>query len=90
MFIIFNRKVANISIIHLSSEKTMKLTKSEIEYVKETCSFYTDARMATELTRIRYESDISDSVSLDMVRKARYKLGVKKKRGRGKCELEDD
>ena len=67
----------------------MKLTKQELIFVKDTCEFFSDERAAIELNRIRNEIGINKSVTIDMVRKARYKMGLKKKPGRGRCELDD-
>lgn len=60
----------------------MKLTESEIQFIKETYTFYPDSRIVTELNRIR--GGLGESfVTIDMVRKARYKLGIKKGGERG-------
>ena len=62
--------------------------QAEKQYIEKTCNLYKDERIAHELTRIRYEIGVRDSVTIDQVRKARYKMGIQKKRGRGKCQIE--
>ncbi len=64
----------------------MKLSSQEKTFVEKMCNIYKDARLADELTRIRFEMGIRDRVTIDQVRKARYKLGISKKHGRGKCQ----
>ena len=64
-----------------------RLSNSEKEFVKETCGFYTDMRIAEELTRIRGGLDVKEGVTIDQVRKARYRMGLSKQSGRGVCKL---
>ncbi len=64
----------------------MKLSLQEKAFVEKTCNIYKDARLADELTRIRFEMGIKERVTIDQVRKARYKMGIAKKQGRGKCQ----
>ena len=64
-----------------------RLDKAEKEFVKETCGFYKDIRIAEELTRIRRGLDIKEAVTIDQVRKARYRMGLSKQSGRGVCKL---
>ena len=64
----------------------MKLSPQEKTFVEKTCHFMKDARLADELTRIRFEMGIREKVTIDQVRKTRYKLGIGKKNGRGKCQ----
>ena len=64
-----------------------RLSNSEKEFVKETCGFYTDMRIAEELTRIRGGLDVKEVVTIDQVRKARYRMGLSKQSGRGVCKL---
>lgn len=59
----------------------MKLTESEILFVKETCEFYTDQRIADEITRIRRSMDILDGATKNQVFRAREKLGLYKTKG---------
>ena len=59
-----------------------KLSKEEREYVRETCDFYTDERIATELTRIRHEMGMGGSVGVNQIAKARKELGIKRPPGR--------
>ena len=54
----------------------MKLSLQEKAFVEKTCNIYKDARLADELTRIRFEMGIKDRVTIDQVRKARYKMGI--------------
>ena len=68
----------------------MKLSLQEQAFVEKTCNIYKDARLADELTRIRFEMGIKDRVTIDQVRKARYKMGIAKKQGRGKCQTIKD
>ena len=64
-----------------------RLDKSEKEFVKDTCGFYKDMRIAEELTRIRRGLNIKETVTIDQVRKARYRMGLSKQSGRGVCRL---
>ena len=64
----------------------MKLSLQEKAFVEKTCNIYKDARLADELTRIRFEMGIKERVTIDQVRKARYKMGIAKNQGRGKCQ----
>jgi|LULG01.1.fsa_nt_gb hypothetical protein len=59
----------------------MKLTESEILFVKETCEFYTDQRIADEITRIRRSMGILDGATKNQVFRAREKLGLYKTKG---------
>jgi len=65
----------------------MKLSEQEKEYIKNLCETYTDERISTELTRIRYELGIKARVSVDQVRKGRYEMGITKAHGRGVCKI---
>jgi hypothetical protein len=67
--------------------KIKRLDESEKEFVKETCGFYKDMRIAEELTRIRRGLNIKEAVTIDQVRKARYRMGLSKQSGRGVCRL---
>ena len=69
--------------------KVKRLDKAEKEFVKETCGFYKDMRIAEELTRIRRGLDIKEAVTIDQVRKARYRMGLSKQSGRGVCRLRE-
>ena len=60
----------------------MKLSREERKYVKDLCNSKTDMDISIELTRIRGEVGIRDSVTIDMVRKARYSMGISKRRGK--------
>ena len=64
----------------------MKLSNAEKHYIEKTCNLYKDQRLADELTRIRYEMGNVDRVTINQVRKARYRMGIAKKSGRGKCQ----
>ena len=68
----------------------MRLSESELSFVKETCEFYTDTRLAEELTRIRFDVGVRERVTIDQVRKARYKMGITKECGRGKSSIKRD
>lgn len=68
----------------------MRLSESELSFVEETCEFYTDPRLAEELTRIRFDMGVRDKVTIDQVRKARYKMGITKECGRGKSSIKRD
>ena len=61
----------------------MRLSDVEKKFVKETCEFYKDSRVAEELTRIRYSTGVNEKVTIDQVRKCRYSEGIYKERGRG-------
>ena len=67
--------------------KVKRLDKAEKEFVKEPCGFFKDIRIAEELTRIRRGLDIKEAVTIDQVRKARYRMGLSKQSGRGVCKL---
>ena len=54
------------------------LNEKEREFIKDTYVFYGDNRIVVELNRIRHVVGNSEIVTIDMVRKARYKLGIKK------------
>ena len=80
-------KVAILYYTHEVFEShTMKLTEKEKDYIKNLCNTYTDERISIELTRIRYEIGIKDSVSVDQVRKGRYSMGIAKAHGRSVCK----
>tara|TARA_R100001163_G_scaffold59204_1_gene47860 strand:- start:615 stop:836 length:222 start_codon:yes stop_codon:yes gene_type:complete len=67
----------------------MKLSKQEHEYVKQFANILKDEQIADELTRIRYSlSDEGGRVTIDQVRKSRYRQGINKKSGRGKCQVQ--
>ena len=65
----------------------MKLNDSEKEYIKGVANIMKDIDVAAELTRIRHEFGIKDRVTIDQVRKARYRMGIEKVRGRGRCHI---
>ena len=65
----------------------MVLSEQENEYIGKMCNILKDAQIADELTRIRYTFRIKDKVTIDQVRKSRYKQGIQKKSGRGKCQI---
>ena len=46
-------------------------------------------RISEELTRIRRGLDIKETVTIDQVRKARYRMGLSKQSGRGVCRLRE-
>tara|TARA_Y100000401_G_C8319467_1_gene224427 strand:+ start:1870 stop:2091 length:222 start_codon:yes stop_codon:yes gene_type:complete len=69
----------------------MKLSKQEHEYVKQFANILKDEQIADELTRIRYSlNNEGGRVTIDQVRKSRYKQGINKKSGRGKCQVRRD
>ena len=59
----------------------MKLSKIEKDFVRETYEFYSDERIATELTRMRYSVGIKDPVTLSQVRGVKRR--IKKRKGPG-------
>lgn len=61
----------------------MPLNEAEKEFIKELCNFTKDKDLVGELNRIRWEGGNEDAVTIDMVRKARIAMGIKKKGGRG-------
>ena len=65
----------------------MKLSKQENEYIGKMSNILKDIQIVDELTRIRYGLGIKDRVTIDQVRKSRYKQGIEKKSGRGKCQI---
>ena len=62
----------------------IKWTTADKQYVREYAAETKDKDLAKELS-LRNQR----SVSLDSVRKLRQRLGIIKKRGRGRCELEE-
>ncbi len=62
-----------------------KLSDNEHDFVKKMSGIYSDSMMADELTRIRYSIGEKDRVTIDQVRKSRYKQRVKKTKGSRKC-----
>ena len=68
----------------------MKLDDNERQFIKKMANIIVDADLAHELTRIRYETGIRDRVTIDQVRKARYKMGITKRKGRGKCQIKKE
>jgi hypothetical protein len=67
----------------------MKLDETEVKFISELANIVTDSELAAELSRIRYERGINKRVTIDQVRKARYKLGISKRQGRGKCQINE-
>lgn len=65
----------------------MKLSTQEKGFVQNMANIWTDQRIADELSRIRSELSLQDRVTIDQVRKARYKSGITKLSGRGKCQV---
>ena len=63
----------------------IKWTTEDKQFVKEKAAQIKDKDLAVELS-IRNRRQ----VSLDAVRKLRQRLGIIKKGGRGKCELEEN
>ena len=68
----------------------MKLDDNERQFIRKMSNIIVDADLAHELTRIRYETGIKDRVTIDQVRKARYKMGITKSKGRGKCQKKNE
>ena len=68
----------------------MRLDDVEKRFIKETCEFYKDSRIAEELTRIRYSTGLEEKVTIDQVRKFRYSVGIYKERGRGVVKVKKD
>jgi len=62
----------------------IKWTTEDKQFVRENASKVKDKDLAIELS-IRNQR----MVSLDSIRKLRQRLGIIKKRGRGRCELEE-
>jgi len=65
----------------------VKLSNQENEYIGKMCNILKDIEIVDELTRIRYGLGIKDRVTIDQVRKSRYKQNISKKSGRGKCQI---
>ena len=65
----------------------MKLSPQEKKFVKDMANIWSDQRIADELSRIRTELELKDRVTIDQVRKARYRSGITKLGGRGKCQV---
>ena len=59
----------------------MPLNEAEKEFIKELCNFTKDEDLVGELNRIRWEGGNEEKVTIDMVRKARIKMGIKKRVG---------
>ena len=66
----------------------MKLNNNEKEFIKGMANIMKDADVAHELTRIRYDLGNKEIVTIDQVRKARYRMGIHKVEGRGKCHID--
>ena len=62
----------------------IKWTMKDKQFVREHASSIKDKDLAKELS-VRNQR----AVSLDAVRKLRQRLGIIKKSGRGRCELEE-
>ena len=59
----------------------MKLTASEVKFIEETWEFYTDERIADEITRIRRGLGLFEGATKNQVYRARERLGLMKNRG---------
>ena len=59
----------------------MPLNEAEKEFIKELCNFTKDEDLVGELNRIRWEGGNEEKVTIDMVRKERIKMGIKKRGG---------
>ena len=59
----------------------MKLTASEVKFIEETWEFYTDQRIADEITRIRRGLGLFEGATKNQVYRARERLGLIKNRG---------
>lgn len=57
-------------------------TDAEKLFIRNNCRLLKDAEIAIALTRIS-----GRTVTVDAVRKARVRMGIKKKHGRGVCEV---
>jgi hypothetical protein len=62
----------------------IKWTTEDKQFIKDQASRVKDKDLAVELSIRNHRQ-----VSLDAVRKLRQRLGIIKKSGRGKCELEE-
>ena len=62
----------------------IKWTTADKQFVRENASTVKDKDLAVELGMRNQRQ-----VSLDSIRKLRQRLGIIKKRGRGRCELEE-
>ena len=60
-----------------------KWTEEEKEFVRQNAGKLTDVQAAQKLSEI-----VGRDVSVHALRRVRQMLGLKKKRGRGKCELD--
>lgn len=71
----------------------MILNQAEIEYLTAMCGVQKDQEIADHLTILRVKNGISEkdgesfAISVDQIRKTRYKLGIKKGHGRGVCRV---
>ena len=70
---------------HGAENMVRKLSDNENDFIKKMSGIYSDSMMADELTRIRYSIGEKDRVTIDQVRKSRYKQNIKKTTGSGKC-----
>ena len=59
----------------------MKLTASEVKFIEKTWEFYTDQRIADEITRIRRGLGLFEGATKNQVYRARERLGLMKKKG---------
>ena len=66
------------------------LSKQEKDFIRKSAHMSSDSQIANELTRIRYELGIDDTVSTKRVRVARSKMGLKKHNGTGFLKRDKD
>lgn len=59
--------------------------ESEKQFIRDNCARMTDEVLSSKLTDIT-----GRRITINAIRKLRQILGLKKKRGRGVCELVDD
>ena len=68
----------------------MPLTEAEKKFVDKLSHIHTDEEIMYEINRIRWECGDKDRGSIDMVRKARYKMGIKRHSGGKKGTKRED
>jgi len=74
------------TLLYTNGQNSMniKWTTEDKQFVRENASKVKDKDLAVELSMRNQRI-----VSLDSIRKLRQRLGIIKKRGRGRCELEE-
>jgi len=72
----------------------MHLSPEELEFIRRMANIWSDQRIADELSRIRQDLGVKDSITMRRVGRNRRNLNIKKSQGRNayviKKEHKDD